>query len=137
MADSDELSPYTTEQLAPIREVLLRRRRELVDSHHAQARDLAEEQSRAPVAEEEEAAAQQHAQFIEASVREGDHWELVRVDQAIARIDAGIYGLCDECEEPIPIERLAILPYTRLCAPDASREEREKVLHSPGRSLTF
>lgn len=137
MADLDEQSPYTTEQLVPIRERLLRRRRELVESRHAQVRELADEQSREPVAEEEEAAAQQHAEFIEASVREGDHWELVRVDQAINRIDAGTYGVCEECEEPIPLERLAILPYARLCAPDASREEREKVLHSPGRSLTF
>lgn len=137
MADSDELTPYTTEQLAPIREILQRRRRELVDSQHARVRELADEQSNERVAEEEEAAARQHEQFVAASVREGDHWELLRVDQAIAKIDAGNYGLCDECEEPIPLERLAILPYTRLCAPDASREERDKVLHSPGRSLTF
>lgn len=137
MADLVEQSPYTTEQLQSVRGVLQRRRRELVESQQAHARELADEQSREPAAEEEEAAAHQHTLFVEARVREGTHRELVQIDQAIARIDAGIYGTCQECEEPIPLERLAVLPYTRLCAVDAARDERDKVVHSQGRSLTL
>src|SRR4051812_37723723 len=127
-------APYTTEQLAPVREALLRRRREFIESQAAQEREIADEQSRDPATEEEEAAAHQHTQFVAARMREGIHRELLAIDNALARMDAGVYGRCEECDEPIAIERLKVMPYTRLCAADAAIEERDKVAHSQGRS---
>lgn len=130
-------APYTTEQLGPVREALLRRRHQLVAAERDQQREMADEQARDPAIEEEEAAAHQHAQFVAARVREGIRQELQRLDRALARMDARVYGRCEECEEPIALERLKALPYTRLCALDAAREERDKVVRSPGRSLTL
>jgi len=46
------------------------------------------------------------------------------VNQALARLDAGEYGLCSECEEPIAEARLKALPYATLCIQCA--EEAEK-----------
>jgi RNA polymerase-binding transcription factor DksA len=40
---------------------------------------------------------------------------LIDVDAAIARIDAGTYGRCTGCEEPINLERLEALPDAALC----------------------
>ncbi|MEZ4616049.1 MAG: TraR/DksA C4-type zinc finger protein [Caldilineaceae bacterium] len=40
---------------------------------------------------------------------------LQQVEQALARIDSGTYGLCRNCEQPINDERLAALPYATLC----------------------
>ena len=37
------------------------------------------------------------------------------IDQALARLDAGSYGLCEVCGEPIPGERLRAIP-GQLCA---------------------
>ncbi len=37
------------------------------------------------------------------------------VDLALARIDAGEYGVCEECGEPIREARLEALPTTRYC----------------------
>jgi RNA polymerase-binding transcription factor len=34
---------------------------------------------------------------------------------ALRRIDAGIYGTCQECEEPIGAARLAAIPWAALC----------------------
>ena len=34
---------------------------------------------------------------------------------ALARIDAGTYGQCENCGQEIPYERLETLPSTRLC----------------------
>ena len=133
--DSD--APYTTEQLAPVREALVRRRQELLNAQQAQDREMADEQSRDPAAEEEEAAAHQHTQFVAARMREGLHREIVEIDRALNRMDARMYGRCEECDEPIALERLRVLPFTRLCAVDATNEEREKVARSPGRSLTL
>lgn len=37
------------------------------------------------------------------------------VAAALARLDAGTYGRCEGCGEPIPDERLAAVPATRFC----------------------
>ena len=41
--------------------------------------------------------------------------ELRDVNRALSRLDAGNYGICTNCEEPIDPRRLAALPYAELC----------------------
>lgn len=41
--------------------------------------------------------------------------EVEKIKQAIIRIDAGTYGICQRCGEPIKAARLAALPYAALC----------------------
>ncbi|MBW3537683.1 MAG: TraR/DksA family transcriptional regulator [Actinobacteria bacterium] len=38
-----------------------------------------------------------------------------KIDEAIARIDAGTYGLCTQCYQKIPRMRLKAIPYADLC----------------------
>jgi DnaK suppressor protein len=37
------------------------------------------------------------------------------IDEALARMDAGTYGLCESCQSPIPLERLEAIPRARRC----------------------
>ena len=37
------------------------------------------------------------------------------IDRALAKIDAGTYGICERCGQPIPKARLKALPYAALC----------------------
>ena len=37
------------------------------------------------------------------------------VDRALAKIEAGTYGVCERCGEPIASERLDALPWAILC----------------------
>jgi DnaK suppressor protein len=37
------------------------------------------------------------------------------IDTALAKMDAGTYGICEKCGEPIPEERLEALPFASLC----------------------
>ncbi|WP_382303585.1 TraR/DksA family transcriptional regulator [Herbiconiux sp. UC225_62] len=46
---------------------------------------------------------------------------LGETDAAFARVDAGTYGLCENCGRPIPPARLEARPAARLCVPCASR----------------
>lgn len=37
------------------------------------------------------------------------------IDRALEKIDAGTYGICERCGEPIPKERLKAVPQAALC----------------------
>lgn len=50
--------------------------------------------------------------------------ELDQVNQALSRLDAGEYGVCVECEEPIAEARLKALPYATLCIQCAEEAEQ-------------
>ena len=41
--------------------------------------------------------------------------ELRGIDAALARIEAGSFGACVRCDEPIPLERLNAVPHTPFC----------------------
>jgi DnaK suppressor protein len=41
--------------------------------------------------------------------------ELQAVNRALEDIDAGRYGICQECEEPIAKARLKAMPFTTRC----------------------
>jgi DnaK suppressor protein len=44
-----------------------------------------------------------------------DSRELSQIERALARLKQGTYGLCEGCQEKIPVGRLNALPYTTLC----------------------
>jgi DnaK suppressor protein len=49
---------------------------------------------------------------------------LAMVDRALAKLEAGTYGRCDNCGREIGEERLAAAPYAALCMDCKRREER-------------
>ncbi len=51
--------------------------------------------------------------------------EVEKIKKAISRIDAGTYGICLLCGEPIKKERLAALPYANYCITCAARNEHQ------------
>lgn len=46
---------------------------------------------------------------------------LRKVEHALDMIKAGKYGNCEVCGNPIPVERLDVLPYSTLCVDDAAK----------------
>lgn len=40
---------------------------------------------------------------------------VVEVDDALRRVDAATYGICEECGQPIAVERLEVRPFARCC----------------------
>ena len=49
---------------------------------------------------------------------------LERVERALAKLDEGTYGTCDQCGRPIPEKRLAAMPESTLCVECAAAERR-------------
>nr|MBP7535813.1 TraR/DksA family transcriptional regulator [Ottowia sp.] len=55
-----------------------------------------------------------------------DAQELARIDRALEAMEAGDYGLCDECGCNIPFERLKIEPMTQHCVGCKSAWEKKQ-----------
>ena len=47
-----------------------------------------------------------------------------KIDRALSRMEAGTYGICSRCGNPIEKARLKALPYADLCIKDAQAQSR-------------
>ena len=61
------------------------------------------------------AASQVFAQQRDLALRDHNQVLIEAVDAALARLDAGTYGVCTSCGEPVGADRLEALPAAALC----------------------
>lgn len=61
------------------------------------------------------------AEFLSRHERLRD--QLMEIENALARIENGSYGICEETEEPIEADRLRAIPWTRLSIEGAEIRE--------------
>lgn len=61
--------------------------------------------------------------------RLGTHREnLAKIDEALRKLAEGTYGICEDCGEEIPRERLEVMPFAILCRDcQEKKEELEKL----------
>lgn len=62
---------------------------------------------------------------VEQATLDNEKALLAEVQQALARIDNGTYGICTNCGQPIPEERLEAIPWTSLCVTCESKPAPE------------
>ena len=55
-------------------------------------------------------------------IKERDSKLIIKIKQALERIENGTYGICDQCEEEISEKRLNARPVTTVCI-DCKREQ--------------
>ena len=67
-----------------------------------------------------------------------DRDKLQAIDDALARVDDGTYGVCESCESDVAEGRLEALPFTRLCITcQAEREKEAKTMKRHEDDRTF
>lgn len=59
-------------------------------------------------------------------IRDRERKLISKVKEAIQRIDDGTFGICDECEEYIPLKRLLARPVTTQCVECKTKAENEE-----------
>lgn len=59
------------------------------------------------------------------SIRTSVEGQLADVEHALARLEAGSYGVCELCGKKIPDERLKARPAARFCINDQAKVERQ------------
>ncbi len=51
------------------------------------------------------------------------------INQALNMIDQGTYGICQDCNKPIPLARLEVAPFATLCIKCKTKREEKKGPH--------
>ncbi len=105
------------------RAALQQRRSAILETARRAAAELDALRSAERDPEVEEGAQPEHGAFTLSRRGEAQRRELQQIDAAIARIEAGEYGVCTDCGQDIDPRRLAALPYALLCTECASRRE--------------
>lgn len=73
-------------------------------------------------------------QSMRMRLRNREIFYLKKVEEALLRIEEGIYGECDNCGEDIEIKRLMARPTATLCLSCKEDEERREILTASGRA---
>lgn len=117
--DDDYMGPR---QLAYFRQKLLDWRSRLLAEADATLAELRDD-SHHEVGDEADRASREAAQTLDLRTRDRYRKLLGKIDGAIARIDDGSYGWCEETGEPIGLARLEARPVATLCVEAQERRE--------------
>ncbi len=71
-----------------------------------------------------DAATQEEEFRLELRTRDRERKLIMKIDQALQRVDDGAYGYCEDTGEPIGIKRLEARPIATLCIEAQERHER-------------
>jgi DnaK suppressor protein len=122
-ADADAAPMLTEPQLAQLRQRLLAERSRLLQHESAFAPVRASEERAADPSDEAEANLMQHEALARAA---HDRPLLTDIDRALAKFEAGTYGLSELSGEPIGFGRLAAIPWARFSAAEQEDLERSQ-----------
>ena len=81
------------------------------------------EQGREIVKDPYGAASMTHDEEVAATMADRRARQLQQVTAALEDINAGRYGICRECEEPIAKARLKVMPFATRCVPCQQQHE--------------
>jgi DnaK suppressor protein len=114
-------------EIQMLSQLLETRRKAILETSRVTREELDALQSQDRDAEHEENAQTEQADFTLSHLMETQRRELLLIDAAQARINAGTFGECIDCGAEIPTERLTAIPYTLRCEDDAEQYEHDHI----------
>ena len=109
--------------IARLRKILLKEREEIVGEVR-QIFESSKEMGQDGIQDIGDEAANIYNKQILLSLTESERMRLQEMDEALDRIGAGTYGICEECGEPIGLKRLEVRPVAKYCVPCLSKMEK-------------
>jgi DnaK suppressor protein len=114
------------QQLAFFRNLLVRMKEEYLSnagqtSEHLRENDMVPDPADRATIEEEHA--------LELRVRDRERKQMKKIDEALARIEDGSYGWCEETGEPIGIARLLARPTATMSVEAQARRELKQKMY--------
>jgi len=125
-----KVGAVTEEQLATLKALLLQRRQEILVDASRTVGGLNADQENTPDPSDRASIEANHISVLR--VRDRERKLLLKIDEALARIAAGDYGVCESCGGEISYERLRVRPVTTLCV--ECKAEQEELERRPGHS---
>ena len=113
----------TPEHLEFFKQRLLQMKQELIANATATSQHLQEQEATPDPADR---ATPEEEYALELRTRDRERKLLQKIDQAVARIDHGEYGYCEDTGEPIGLQRLMARPTATLSLEAQERRERMK-----------
>ena len=107
-------------------EKLMRWREDVINETKRPLQSLRDEQSQSDIIDR---ASSETDRELELRARERQRKLISKIDSALARLDDGTYGFCEETGEPISLRRLEARPIATLSVEAQERHERKEKLH--------
>ncbi len=123
------ISQAALSRRAELKSMLEDRRRELMASLHERMRGVRDEGGLSALEsglDEGEVSAVDVQEDIELALIQMKAEILERIDEAIARVDAGSYGQCSSCRKEIASARLRALPFAVRCRACEEQHETQR-----------
>ncbi len=116
--------PLNKKNLRRFREILLAKKSNLLrNAQRTLSEDMALDTDDLP--DEMDLASSEYLQSFTFRLRGREKTFLKKIDYALAKIEQGAFGICEQCEEPISLKRLEARPETTLCI--RCKEDQEKM----------
>jgi RNA polymerase-binding transcription factor len=106
---------------AHFREILMKRRQEILDNQKPLADSMIDTNTRqGDLADQANGNNEVH---IHLKLKQTDAKILIAIEEALQRVESGSYGVCRDCGDEISKARLEAIPWTRVCI---SCKEKQK-----------
>ena len=110
--------------LAEFKNLLTRQLESLLQEAGKTVTGMTEEKSNFP--DPTDRASLESDRNFELRIRDRERKLINKIRQALKRIEDGTFGLCENCEEEIGIERLRVRPVTTRCINCKTEQERQE-----------
>lgn len=120
-------SPFGKKEMEPYRQLLVELKHKLIKEVMLN-QEASNEGSNGDVLDLADQASDSYDKDLANSLSETERARLKAVEKALQRVNEGTYGLCEDCVKPIPLARLKVLPFAKLCVSCQQAEEKGAVM---------
>jgi len=114
------------EKLQTFRYLLTQKMSELLDEADKTVTDMTTGKENYP--DPNDRASLESDRNFELRIRDRERKLIVKIQEAIKRIDDGVFGMCEVCTGPISEKRLLARPVTTLCIDCKTKQEKQEKL---------
>lgn len=82
------------------------------------------------LADEVDLASSELSQNMALRLKDRERLLLHKIELALAKIEAGTFGICESCEEPIELKRLEARPVAELCISCKEQQELNEKIYA-------
>jgi DnaK suppressor protein len=124
-AQVDQKKELDKKTITKFRKILLKEREQIV-GEVKQIVESSKEMGQDGIQDIGDEAANIYNKQVLLSLNENERTRLQEVDEALDRIENGMYGICEECGGPISLKRLEVRPVAKYCVPCLTKLEKGK-----------